>query len=115
MPPNRRKIGPKTAGKALVLSLSGLLEPGFEFDEAENHLLTLIELETDRAAAMRDVLAVELAKDDVSTRRVSEISAEIRQLEKQAATWCESLRPKETSQKSFLHQKAANSRWKGLP
>ncbi|MDJ0100061.1 hypothetical protein QM603_21390 [Gordonia alkanivorans] len=71
----------KTPGSRLVESLRGLLEDGYEFDEAEEHLLSMIESETDRVAALRAVLADELAKDQVSTRRVTELSAEIRLLE----------------------------------
>lgn len=103
----------KTPGLRLVESLRGLLEDGYEFDEAEEHLLSMIESETDRVAALRAVLADELAKDQVSTRRVTELSAEIRLLEKQIGQWSASLRPKQAESKSWTHQKAANSRWRG--
>lgn len=102
----------KRPGKALVESLRGLLEQGFEFDEAEEHLLSLIESETDRTAALRVVLDAELGKEEISTRRVTELSAEIRLLEKQVGGWCDSLRPKQTADKSWTHQKAAQARWR---
>ncbi|MGC5246424.1 hypothetical protein ACPXB3_05815 [Gordonia sp. DT219] len=102
----------KTAGKKLVATLRGLLEQGYEFDEAEQHLLAQIEAETDRVVVLRRVLDAELAKPEVSTRRVTELSAEIRLLEKQVAGWCDSLRPKQTAEKSWVHQKAANARWR---
>ncbi|MDH3026826.1 hypothetical protein QEN35_20940 [Gordonia alkanivorans] len=102
----------KTPGIRLVESLRGLLDQGYEFDEAEEHLLEMIEAETDRVAALRAVLADELAKAEVSTRRVTELSAEIRLLEKQIGQWSASLRPKQTEAKSWTHQKAANTRWR---
>ena len=102
----------KTPGSRLVESLRGLLEDGYEFDEAEEHLLSMIESEADRVAALRAVLADELGKDQVSTRRVTELSAEIRLLEKQVGQWCASLRPKQAADKSWTHQKAANARWR---
>ncbi|MFW0789643.1 hypothetical protein [Gordonia sp. CPCC 205333] len=101
----------KTPGKALIESLRGLLDPGYEFDEAEEHLLTLIESEADRVAALRELLAVEMDKAEVSTRRVSELSAEIRLLEKQVSTWAASLRPASPVVRSWQHQKAAHARW----
>ena len=101
----------KMPGKALIESLNGLLDPGMEFDEAEQQVLALIELTTDRLAPMRQILADELTKDEPSTRRVSELSAEVRLLEKQLAGWCDSLRPKAPAAKSWQHQKAANARW----
>ncbi|WP_267616920.1 hypothetical protein [Gordonia bronchialis] len=102
----------RSAGSRLVSSLRGLLEDGYEFDEAEEHLLSMVESEADRVTALRGVLADELAKDQISTRRVTELSAEIRLLEKQIGQWCDSLRPKQARDKSWTHQKAANARWR---
>lgn len=103
----------KTPGSRLVESLRNLVDPGDEFDEAEEHLLEMIEAEADRVAALRAVLAAELTKAEVSTRRVTELSAEIRLLEKQLGQWAASLRPKQTEAKSWTHVKAANTRWRG--
>lgn len=102
----------RTTGSRLVSSLRGLLEDGYEFDEAEQHLLSMIEAETDRVTVLRRVLDDELGKDQVSTRRVTELSAEIRLLEKQVGQWCASLRPKQVDQKSWTHAKAAHARWR---
>lgn len=102
----------KRPGRALVVSLRGLLEQGFEFDEAEEQLLSMVEAETDRVTVLRRVLDDELGRDQVSTRRVTELSAEIRLLEKQIGTWCVQLRPQLATQKSWQHQKAAHARWR---
>ncbi|UAK38556.1 hypothetical protein K8O93_01815 [Gordonia bronchialis] len=96
----------------LVESLRGLLDPGFEFDEAEEQLLSMIESETDRVDALRKVLDDEMAGEQVSTRRVTELAAEIRLTEKQIGTWCVQLRPQLATQKSWQHQKAAHARWR---
>jgi hypothetical protein len=75
MPPRQ------TAGKRLVRQLNKALAPGAEWDEREQIALGLVEDAADRAAVLRTLFDIESNREQVSTRRVTELAAEIRQTE----------------------------------
>lgn len=102
---------PITPGKRLITTLNQLLTPPLEWTEAEEVTLGLIESSADRAAVLTELLDAELAKDPVSTRRVTEVAGEIRQLEANIQKWTATLDPQMTRQKSDAHVYAANIRW----
>jgi hypothetical protein len=79
----------------------------------EQIALGLIEECGDRVAVLRDLFNIETAKPAVSTRRVTELAAEIRQTEGTIAKLVTQLVPDPDSVvlKSAQHQRAANSRW----
>lgn len=83
-----------------------------ERTEAELVTLGLIEAAADRMALLERLFEAEVEKGQVSTRRVTELSAEIRQTETNIAKWSGELDPYMFRQpKSKQHQAAAHSRW----
>ncbi|BBY19028.1 hypothetical protein [Mycolicibacterium litorale] len=105
---------PITAGKRLINALSEALEAGMEWTEAEEATLGLIESAADRVAILKRLFDTEVEKPEVSTRRVTELSAEIRQHEANIQKWVSVLDPYMSRQpKSKQHQSAAHSRWHG--
>lgn len=103
---------PITAGKRLINGLNGALDEGVEWTEAEQATLGLIEAAADRIAVLRRLFDAEIEKEPVSTRRVTELSAEIRQHEANVQKWIAVLDPYMSRQpKSKQHQAAAHSRW----
>jgi hypothetical protein len=81
--------------------------------ETELVVLDLIESAADRAEQLRSLFAAEMVKPEISTRRVTEVAAEIRQCEANVAKMVASLDPKAQREqhKSPQHQAASNSRW----
>ena len=76
--------------------------------------LDLIESAADRVAILKGLFGAEVGKVPVSTRRVTELSAEIRQHEANIQKWIAVLDPYMSRQpKSKQHQSAAFSRWHG--
>ena len=76
--------------------------------------LDLIESAADRVAILKGLFGAEVGKVPVSTRRVTELSAEIRQYEANIQKWIAVLDPYMPRQpKSKQHQSAAFSRWHG--
>jgi hypothetical protein len=103
-----------TAGKRLIRTLNKSLRDGVEWTEAETLTLGLIEAAADRLAVLKDLFAAEVAKPALSTRRVTEVSAEIRQTEANLQKWIAVLDPYMRKQpKSRQHQEAAWKRWHG--
>lgn len=102
----------RTSGKRLVAKLNGALKvSGSEWTEVEMVTLDMIESAGDRVAALKELFDAELAKDQVSTRRATEVAAEIRQLEANIQRWATTLDPEMSRTKSAAHQHAANVRW----
>ena len=103
----------KSAGDRLVEQLTKLLTPPAEWDEAELLTLDNIRKATDRGVILADLLAIEVGKTPVSTRRVVELASEIRQTESNVLRWSASLNPDAVvnAPKSVRHQQAANVRW----
>ncbi|MDC8980976.1 hypothetical protein PR370_07350 [Mycobacterium marinum] len=92
--------------------LNRALDPGVEWTEAERAVLGLIEAAADRAVVLKELFELEVGKPAVSTRRVTELSAEIRQTEGNIQKWIAVLDPYMSRQpKSRQHQQAAHSRW----
>lgn len=89
MSPTRRI----TAGKRAVRLLNKTLQPGAEWDERELLVLAKIESAEDRAAALRVLFEAEVAKPAPSTRRITEVAAELRQTELMAARLAAELVP----------------------
>ena len=106
---------PKSPGKRLISALNGSLKEPVEWTEQEQATLGLIESAADRVAVLKELFDAEVAKVPVSTRRVTELSAEIRQHEANLQKWIATLDPymARSSQKSSQHQQAAYSRWHG--
>lgn len=102
----------RSAGKRLVSTLNASLEDGVEWTETEQVTLGLIEAAADRLAVMRGLFDAEAGAEEVSTRRVTELSAEVRQLESNIQKWVASLDPEMSTAKSARHVHAANSRWR---
>ncbi|WP_067566394.1 hypothetical protein [Nocardia acidivorans] len=102
---------PKTAGDQAVDALTADLGEGMEWSQIE--LLTLESIRTaiDRSAKLRELLDAETGKALPSSRRVTELAAEIRQCEASVIRWAQSLDPRGESVKSAAHQHAANARW----
>jgi len=106
-----------TAGKRIRRTLDKALltrnGKTAKWDETEQVVLDLIEAAADRAELLRSLFTAELAKPEISTRRVTEVAAEARQLEANIAKMVGSLDPKaqRQAQKSPQHAAAANSRW----
>lgn len=106
-----------TAGKRIrrTLDKSLLTRNGktASWEETELVVLDLIESTADRAQLLRGLFAVEMAKPEVSTRRATEVAAEIRQCDANVAKMVGSLDPKaqRQAQKSPQHTAAANARW----
>ncbi|WP_146777776.1 hypothetical protein [Rhodococcus wratislaviensis] len=97
----------------VVEQLNKLLDAPAEWDEREQLVLDSIRKAADRGALLADLLAVEAAKEPVSTRRITELAAEIRQCEANVLRWSATLNPDATEQepKSLRHQQAAQARW----
>ncbi|BBZ17085.1 hypothetical protein [Mycolicibacterium gadium] len=103
-----------TAGKRIVRVLNKSLRDGTEWTEAETLTLGLIEAAADRLAVLKELFAAEVAKPVQSTRRITEVSAELRQTEASVQKWIAALDPDMARQpKSRRHQQAAWSRWHG--
>lgn len=102
----------KTAGERVVAQLTAALKPGFKWSHAESITLDQIRISLDRAEVLTGLLGAELAKDQVSTRRVTEVSAEIRQLQAGALKLVQGMDPQAENIKSARHVKAANERWR---
>lgn len=102
---------PKTAGKRLITALNGAIPEGSEWTEAEQVTLGLLEDAADRVDLLKGLLEVEVGKEPVSTRRVTELTAEIRQHEVNIQKWVTGLDVDMTRVKSTRHQHAANVRW----
>ena len=105
----------KTAGKRLIESLSAALPvrngKQASWTEQECVVLGLICDAADRVEVLKRLFAMEVAKPEVSTRRVTELSAEIRQHEVNIGKWTASLDVEMAQVKSARHQHAANVRW----
>jgi hypothetical protein len=108
---DRRMRVSKTPGKQLVATLSATLADGVEWTEREQVALGLIAETADRVAVLKKLFAAEIAKPEVSTRRVTELSAEVRQCETSIAKLIASLDPDMVQAKSARHVHAANARW----
>jgi hypothetical protein len=106
-----------TAGKRIRRTLDKALltrnGKRANWDETELVVLDLIESAADRAELLRALFAAELSKPEISTRRVTEVAAEIRQCEANVAKMVASLDPKAQKQahKSPQHQAASHARW----
>lgn len=102
---------PKSSGDRIVEALTAGLGPGLEWSETESLTLDNIRKTADRASLLSQLLDLEVAKIPVSTRRVTELAAEIRQCEGNVVRWAATLDPTGESVKSSRHQHAANARW----
>lgn len=105
----------KTAGIRLIESLNAAL-PTREGKQAkwtanEQVLLGLIRDAADRVEVLKGLFDAEVDEEQVSTRRVTELSAEIRQHEVNIGKWTASLDIDMAQVKSSRHQHAANVRW----
>jgi hypothetical protein len=77
-------------------------------------MLGLIESAADRVAVLERLFDEEVTCEKVSTRRVTELAAEIRQHQANIAKWSAELDPYMSRQpKSKQHQSAAYTRWHG--
>jgi hypothetical protein len=102
---------PKTAGKRLILALNAAISDDEEWTEAEKVTLGLLEEAADRLKVLKRLFDAEVDKEPVSTRRVTELSAEIRQHELNIQKWVGSLDLDMERLKSARHVHAANVRW----
>ncbi|UNB55478.1 hypothetical protein [Mycolicibacterium sp. YH-1] len=103
-----------SAGKRLVRTLNKSLRDGTEWTETELLTLDLIEAAADRMAVLKALFVAEVSKPTRSTRRITEVSAEIRQTEASIQKWIAVLDPYMQKQpRSRQHQQAAWSRWHG--
>ena len=104
----------KSEGMRVVEQLNKLLDAPAEWDEREQLVLDSIRKAADRGTLLADLLKVEAAKEPVSTRRITELAAEIRQCEANVLRWSATLNPDATvpEQKSLRHQQAAEARWR---
>lgn len=85
-----------------------------EWTEREALVLGLIEAAGDRLAVLERLFDAEVSKVEPSSRRVTELAAEIRQTEANIAKWSAELDPYMARQpKSKQHQSAAYTRWHG--
>lgn len=107
-----------TAGKRLVKTLNASLARGAEWTEAELVALGQIEQAADWAAELQSLFDAEVTKSPVSTRRVTEVAAELRQTETMITRLVADLVPDPNEPpknaprpKSAKHQKAAMTRW----
>jgi hypothetical protein len=76
--------------------------------------LGLVEKAADRAAVLRELFEIETALQQVSTRRITELAAEIRQTEATIAKLVGQLVPDPSAAQppnSRQHQRAAMARW----
>ncbi|MCQ4118715.1 hypothetical protein [Rhodococcus tibetensis] len=105
----------KSEGMRVVEQLNKLLIAPAEWDERELLVLDSIRKAADRGALLADLLTLEAAKEPVSTRRITELAAEVRQCEANILRWSATLNPDATEQeqKSLPHQNAALRRWHG--
>ena len=105
----------QTAGKRLVEALNGALPERdgkrAEWTETEAVLLGLIEDAADRVEVLKQLFDAEVAKAPTSTRRVTELTAELPQHEMAIAKWTSCLDIGMAQVKSARHQHAANVRW----
>ena len=77
----------KTPVQGLVEALNRSLKGDAEWTEAEQVTLGVIEEAADRVAVLRRMFEAETGKAAVSTRRVTEVSAEIRMSEANINRW----------------------------
>jgi hypothetical protein len=85
-----------------------------EWTEREALVLGLIEAAGDRLAVLERLFDAEVSKVEPSSRRVTELAAEIRQTEANIAKWSAELDPYMARQpKNKQHQSAAYTRWHG--
>ena len=84
---------PEIARKAPDSTLNGALSEGVEWTEAETVGLGLIEAAADRVELLKRLFDGEVDKPELSTRRVAELSAEIRQTEANIGKWVALLDP----------------------
>lgn len=82
-----------------------------EWTEAERVTLGLLEEAADQVEVLKRLFDAEVDKEPVSTRRVTELSAEIRQHEVNIAKWVAGFDLDMERVKSVRHQHAANVRW----
>ena len=68
---------------------------------------------TNRVAVLKELFDAETRRPQVSTRRVTEVAAEIRMNEANINRWVTALNPEVVQAKSLRHQHAANARWHG--
>lgn len=103
----------KTAGDRVVDALAAGLEPGVLWTEKDILTLDFIRVQTDRTVVLRGLLDAETVKVPVSTRRVAELAAEVRQLEANVAKLVSGLviDVDDVPVKSARHQYAARVRW----
>lgn len=102
---------PKTAGKRLISALNAAIPDGSEWTEAEQVTLGLLEDAADRVAVLKRLFDAEVCKPEVSTRRVTELTAELRQHEVNIQKWVAGFDLDMARVKSTRHQHAANVRW----
>jgi hypothetical protein len=96
------------------VTLNRALAEGCEWTKLEQVALGHIEAAADRAAVLRGVFDVEMARPQVSTRRVTELAAEMRQTEAAIVRLVAQLVPDPDTSvppKSTPHQAAARTRW----
>jgi hypothetical protein len=87
------------------------LGPGVEWDERELATLDLIEVATDRLAALRTVCDKAIADPKASAHQIATLASEVRRLELSIHTLTKSLDPRNETAKSLRHVAAANARW----
>lgn len=101
---------------AIRATIAGI-DADVTLDEAEEYLLAAISRAYNRAADL-DRDAAKARTSGGSPRRVTELAAEARLQESQAAKWTREITDAvaatvTASTKSWQHQKAANARWSG--
>ena len=111
-----RKRG--TDAVAAIRATVAGIDPDVVLDEAEEHLLAAIARAYNRAADL-DKDAAKARNSGGSPRRITELLAEARLQESQAARWTKEItdavhKTVNGSQKSWQHQKAVNARWRGV-
>jgi hypothetical protein len=104
------EITPETPGQTLVAALSRQLPPQMEWDESELATLDLIEVATDRLAALRTVCDKAIADPESSATQIASLASEVRRTELAIHTLAKSLDPHNETAKSLRHVAAARSR-----
>jgi hypothetical protein len=103
----------QTPGRKLKRLIDAALAPGCSWTELEQVAIDKAVKAEDRAAALQQLLDVELAKPLPSSRRVTELAGEIRQLEGVVVKLVGALAPDPDVAVpiSRQHQAAARTRW----